>query len=130
MRRRHSSDVVNRIKNARGCLAVHHGHVRDARVVAQPLIEPRGVNLFVFSPFEGAHLAAHDARDLHHPCAVGTIDEDQQMAARRKKGRDRRLDREGTRTLERNADVGRAGANEISEALTHFVVHRNERGVA
>jgi len=106
---------------------MHHCDVGDGIVAGEASVDDLRVDALILTPLDGFHGPAHHAGHLDHAGAVGAVDEHEQLAVAGNECPYHRLDSEGARALERDADVRLFSTDKRHESGAHVVVHGNER---
>src|SRR5688572_3870796 len=99
-------------------------------LVRQRLLEQRHINGLILGPGDGVEAVAGEATDLRHALAIGTVDEDEQLAVGRQEGADHCLDGEGAAALQWNADMAALATRQLDEPFAYPPVDADEVRIA
>src|SRR5262245_9333589 len=112
-------DLLDRVEDPRGRLAVDDGDVGDGRIVHERPLDRGRVHGFVLGRLDHRVRAVQVLADSHHALAVGAVDQDQELAPGRHQRADHRFDDEGSNSLQRNAHVSALPAGQFDQSLAH-----------
>ena len=109
-------DLLDRIEDAAGRLAVDGEDVGDRRRLGEQALDRVEVGRRVLRRFVGERPAAGDGENALGALAVGAVDQHQRGAVARDEGGQHRLDGEGARALHRHGHVLAFAVDDLRQA--------------
>ena len=122
--------LLDRIEHAGGGLAVNRRNMGDPAIGTERPLQPVRRDRLHLGPMQGGDAASDHAGDRRHAASVGAVDQHQELARRRQQRADRRLDRERSAALQRNADMRPIPTGQSCQTPAQPPGHLDELGIA